>query len=49
MPSRQYCSSPLLQFAHSPNELAHAPHTDPTPTRYLVTSEPTSATLPAIS
>ena len=48
-PARQYCSSPALQFAHSRQESTKQPTPTWSPTLYLVTSEPTAVTTPAIS
>ena len=49
MPLRQNCSSPALQFSHSPHESTMQPTPTRSPTWYLLTSLPTSSTVPAIS
>ena len=49
MPSEQYCSSPLRQLVHSPHELTMQPTPTRSPTWCVVTSEPTSVTMPTIS
>ena len=48
-PGLQYCSSPALQLLHLPQEFTMQPTPTRSPTLYLVTSEPTSVTTPAIS
>src|SRR4051794_31302141 len=49
MPFRQYCSLPPRQLAHSRQELTMQPTPTRSPTRWSVTSAPTSATTPTIS
>ena len=49
MPCTQYCSSPLVQWSHSPHELTMQPTPTRSPTWWRVTSEPTSETRPTIS
>src|SRR6476660_3426652 len=45
----QYCSSPARQYSHSRQESTKQPTPTRSPTEYLLTSEPTSETMPAIS
>ena len=45
----QYCSLPARQFSHSRHELTMQPTPTRSPGANAVTSEPTSATMPAIS
>ena len=49
MPSAQYCSSPLRQLVHCPQELTMHPTPTRSPTAWPVTSGPISATVPTIS
>ena len=49
MPLTQYCSVAGLQFSHSRHESTKQPTPTRSPTAYLVTPGPTSATMPAIS
>ncbi|COW60828.1 Uncharacterised protein [Mycobacterium tuberculosis] len=48
-PGLQYCSMPRVQLLHSRHESTKQPTPTRSPCRYLVTSEPTAVTTPAIS
>src|SRR6478735_11905293 len=48
-PLVQNCSSPSLQYAHSPQESTMQPTPTRSPTLYRVTPDPTAETTPAIS
>src|SRR5690348_1958849 len=48
-PLEQNCSSPFLQYSHSPHESTMQPTPTRSPTLYFVTPSPTAETTPAIS